>query len=227
MPEVADITRQTLAALGVSTSQELSARFDALRAEFDKESASAPDEAAWKALRDAWLGRKSGVLNRITEHWLKPAPPDLRPLVGQHLNDLRKHVEQRLEETQRSLAAAAESAAVARERVDLSLPGVLRPIGSRHLVRQTFEEIERIFLSLGFTVVEGNEIETPYYNFEALNIPEHHPARDTMDTFYLDTAAGNAAASSAHPHLAHAGAHHGEAEAAGAHHRAGQGLSPR
>ena len=78
MPE-ADITRQTLAALGVSTSQELSARFDALRAEFDKESASAPDEAAWKALRDAWLGRKSGVLNRITEHWLKPAPPELRP----------------------------------------------------------------------------------------------------------------------------------------------------
>jgi phenylalanyl-tRNA synthetase alpha chain len=63
------------------------------------------------------------------------------------------------------------------------------------LVRQTFEEIERIFLSLGFTVVEGHEIETPYYNFEALNIPEHHPARDTMDTFYLDLPPGS------QPHL--------------------------
>lgn len=190
MPEVADITRQTLAALGVSTASELSARFDAVRAEFDRESAAAADEASWKALRDAWLGRKSGVLNRITEQWLKPAPPQLRPLVGQHLNDLRKQIERRLEELQRSLAAAAESAALARERVDLSLPGVVRPMGSRHLVRQTFEEIERIFLSLGFTVVEGNEIETPYYNFEALNIPEHHPARDTMDTFYLDLPPG-------------------------------------
>ena len=78
---------------------------------------------------------------------------------------------------------------------DLSLPGVIRPIGSRHLIRQTFEEIERIFLSLGFTVVEGREIETPYYNFEALNIPEHHPARDTMDTFYLDLPPGS------QPHL--------------------------
>jgi len=190
MPEGPDITRQTLAALGVSTSQELSARFEILRAEFDRECASATDEAAWKALRDAWLGRKSGVLNRITEHWLKPASAELRPLVGQHLNDLRKHIERQIEELQRSLAAAAETAALARDRVDLSLPGVLRLIGSRHLVRQTFEEIERIFLSLGFTVVEGNEIETPYYNFEALNIPEHHPARDTMDTFYLDLPPG-------------------------------------
>jgi phenylalanyl-tRNA synthetase alpha chain len=190
MPEVADITRQTLAALGVSTSQELSARFDALRAEFDRDSASATDEASCKALRDAWLGRKSGVLNRITEQWLKPAPAELRPLVGQHLNDLRKHIERQIDELQRSLAAAAETAVLARERVDLSLPGVHRPIGSRHLVRQTFEEVERIFLSLGFTVVEGNEIETPYYNFEALNIPEHHPARDTMDTFYLDLPPG-------------------------------------
>ena len=106
------------------------------------------------------------------------------------LNELRAHVEQRLGELQQAAEAAAEQAALARERVDLSLPGVARPVGSRHLLRQTFAEIERIFLSLGFTVVEGPEIETPYYNFEALNIPEHHPARDTMDTFYLETPPG-------------------------------------
>ncbi len=69
-------------------------------------------------------------------------------------------------------------------------PGVERPIGTRHLIRQTYEELQRIFLSIGFSVVEGPEIETPYYNFEALNIPEHHPARDNMDTFYIEGARG-------------------------------------
>jgi phenylalanyl-tRNA synthetase alpha chain len=74
--------------------------------------------------------------------------------------------------------------------VDLSLPGVVRSIGSRHLIRQVFQEIEDIFVSIGFSVVEGPEIETPYYNFEALNIPEHHPVRDDMDTFYIDLPKG-------------------------------------
>ncbi len=78
----------------------------------------------------------------------------------------------------------------AREQIDLSLPGVERAIGTRHLIRQTYEELQRIFLSIGFSVVEGPEIETPYYNFEALNIPEHHPARDNMDTFYIEGARG-------------------------------------
>jgi phenylalanyl-tRNA synthetase alpha chain len=89
-----------------------------------------------------------------------------------------------------AIEAAGDQAALAREREDLSLPGVTRPLGSRHPLRQTFEEIERIFLSLGYTVVSGPEMETPYYNFEALNIPEHHPARDNMDTFYMDTPPG-------------------------------------
>jgi phenylalanyl-tRNA synthetase alpha chain len=73
-----------------------------------------------------------------------------------------------------------------RERVDFSLPGITRPVGSHHLIRQVFQQIEDIFVSIGFSVVEGPEIETPYYNFEALNIPEFHPVRDDMDTFYLD-----------------------------------------
>jgi phenylalanyl-tRNA synthetase alpha chain len=73
---------------------------------------------------------------------------------------------------------------------DLSLPGVIRPIGSHHLIRQVFQEIENIFVSIGFSVVEGPEIETPYYNFEALNIPEFHPVRDDMDTFYLELPKG-------------------------------------
>jgi phenylalanyl-tRNA synthetase alpha chain len=138
MPGVADITRQSLAELGVSTPAGVAERFDALRLEFDRATASARDEGSWKTLRDAWVGRKSGVLNRITEQWLKPAPPELKAVVGRHLNELRSHLEQGLEQLQQSIAAAEESAALTRERVDLSLPGVIRPIGTTHLIRQTF-----------------------------------------------------------------------------------------
>jgi len=191
-----DPTTQTLDQLGISGDSQVEELFHGVRQQFDKQTASAPeDEVGWRMKRDAWVGRKAGVLTRITENWLKSSPPPLRRTVGRCLNDLRSHVERRLEEMGAAVANAADSAALARERVDLSLPGVDRPIGSRHLIRQTFEEIERIFLSLGFAVVEGREIETPYYNFEALNIPEHHPARDMMDTFYLDLPPGS------QPHL--------------------------
>jgi len=191
-----DPTTQTLDQLSVTGDSQVEELFRGVRQQFDKQTASAPeDEVGWRMKRDAWVGRKAGVLTRITENWLKSSPPPLRRTVGRCLNDLRSYVERRLEEMGAAVANTAESAALARERVDLSLPGVIRPIGSRHLIRQTFEEIERIFLSLGFTVVEGREIETPYYNFEALNIPEHHPARDMMDTFYLDLPSGS------QPHL--------------------------
>jgi phenylalanyl-tRNA synthetase alpha chain len=147
------------------------------------------DESAWKTLRDAWLGRKSGVLSLIGDNWLKPASPELKRIVGQELNKLRPHVEGVLKRGfSRTVTSGFTVGAVMvrGEDEDLSLPGVERPIGTRHLIRQTYEELQRIFLSIGFSVVEGPEIETPYYNFEALNIPEHHPARDNMDTFYIE-----------------------------------------
>jgi phenylalanyl-tRNA synthetase alpha chain len=134
----------------------------------------------------AWSGRKAGVLSVIGETWLKPAPKELKPVVGQEFQKLKSHVESTLEAKRKEIEAAAEQSAAARDQIDLSLPGVERAIGTRHLIRQTYEELERIFLSIGFRVVEGPEIETPYYNFEALNIPEHHPARDNMDTFYIE-----------------------------------------
>jgi phenylalanyl-tRNA synthetase alpha chain len=164
---------------------DVRAAFALERRRFEQQLAQAADEPGWRALRDAWLGRKAGALSKITDNWLKPARAELKPVIGQELNALRAHVERALAELREKIEAEAE-AARARHRLDVSLPGVRRALGTRHLVRQTFEEIERIFLSLGYTVVEGPEIETPYYNFEALNIPEDHPARDTMDTFYLD-----------------------------------------
>ncbi len=181
---------KTLAQLGIAKPEQVAALFVEVRARFDSQASAAQDEASWKQFRDAWLGRKSGVLTLITDNWLKPASPELKRAVGQALNDLRAHVETQIEARRAAVDSAAEHTALARDHADLSLPGVRRPIGSRHLIRQTQEELERIFLSIGFSVVEGPEIETPYYNFEALNIPEHHPARDTMDTFYLDLPKG-------------------------------------
>src|SRR6266850_5747992 len=172
--------------LGITRPEELSALFADLRGRFDAECACALDESSWKQFRDTWLGRKSGVLTQITDNWLKPATPELKRAVGQQLNELRAHVESQIESRRAAIETGAEENALARDRVDLSLPGVLRPVGSRHLIRQVFQEIEDIFFSIGFSVVEGPEIETPYYNFEALNIPEFHPVRDDMDTFYLE-----------------------------------------
>ncbi|MBZ5528554.1 MAG: phenylalanine--tRNA ligase subunit alpha [Acidobacteriia bacterium] len=181
---------KTLAALGVAQAGPVAALFAELRARFAADVAAAGSEEAWKQLRDFWLGRKSGVLTHITDNWLKPAAPELKRAVGAALNELRAHVEGQIEERRVTIESAAESAAGARERSDLSLPGIARPVGSRHIIRQVLEEVERIFLQIGFSVVEGPEIESPYYNFEALNIPEHHPVRDDMDTFYLELPKG-------------------------------------
>ncbi|MDP9339799.1 MAG: phenylalanine--tRNA ligase subunit alpha [Acidobacteriota bacterium] len=186
MAPAENITERKISDLAVSQPDQLAPLFAQLRARFDADASQVHDETSWKLFRDAWLGRKSGVLTQITDNWLKPAAPDLKRVVGAALNELRAHVESNVEELRRSAESAAASAATTRERVDLSLPGVVRPLGSRHLIRQVFQEIEDIFVSIGFSVAEGPEIESPYYNFEALNIPEFHPVRDDMDTFYLD-----------------------------------------
>jgi phenylalanyl-tRNA synthetase alpha chain len=181
---------QTLAALGLDSAEQVGGLFAELRARFDAEVAAIKDEESFKALRDRWLGRKTGLFTVLTDNWLKPATPELKRAVGAALNELRGHVDKEIAAHRSALEAGWEIAAAAKQRTDLSLPGVIRPIGSQHLIRQVFEEIENIFFSIGFSVVEGPEIETPYYNFEALNIPEYHPVRDDMDTFYLELPKG-------------------------------------
>ena len=179
-----------LAALGVTQAEQITARFAGLRAHFDGQFQTVHAESEWKLFRDRWLGRKSGVLALVTDNWLRPSTPELKRAVGAALNDLRLYVESQIESRRLAIESGADQSALAHEHVDLSLPGVTRPIGSHHLIRQVFQEIEDIFVSIGFSVVEGPEIETPYYNFEALNIPEFHPVRDDMDTFYLDLPKG-------------------------------------
>ncbi|HTA57693.1 MAG TPA: phenylalanine--tRNA ligase subunit alpha [Candidatus Baltobacteraceae bacterium] len=182
---------KTLAALGIDGPIAIVKLFDEVKARFEKEAASKTiDEANLNLLKNAWLGRKSGVLTLVSENWLKSSPPALKPIVGQELNKLKQHIEGALEAFRAVAEKLSAEGASAKDRIDLSLPGVIRPIGSHHLVRTVMQEIEDIFFSIGFSVVEGPEIETPYYNFEALNIPEHHPVRDDMDTFYLDLPKG-------------------------------------
>jgi phenylalanyl-tRNA synthetase alpha chain len=190
MPTTDTSTAKTLAALGATTAAEIAPLFAEIRSRFDTESTAIHDESAWKTFRDGWLGRKSGVLAQITDNWLKPASPELKRAVGASLNELRAHVESQIESRRQAIESGADQSAPAHEHIDLSLPGVQRPIGSHHLIRQVFQQIEDIFVSIGFSVVEGPEIETPYYNFEALNIPEFHPVRDDMDTFYIDLPKG-------------------------------------
>ena len=186
MPE--NSHEKTLAALGVTQPDQVAALFAQLlvQATADLEATQSAD--AFEKFRVSWLGRKVGVVTLVGDNWLKPASKELKPAVGQELNKFKAQLEAHMEARRAAIESGAEQTVSAADRIDLSLPGVARPIGSRHLIRQVFQEIEDIFVSIGFSVVEGPEIETPYYNFEALNIPEFHPVRDDMDTFYVEAA---------------------------------------
>jgi phenylalanyl-tRNA synthetase alpha chain len=187
---VTDRTKQTLAQLGADSPAKVTTLFGELSSAFDRDAAQDIASIDLGITRVKWLGRKSGILSEITENWLKPASKQVKPTVGQSLNALKSRIEERIATLTAEKEATAEQSAAARHKIDLSLPGVERAIGTRHLIRQTYDELLRIFTAIGFSVVAGPEIETPYYNFEALNIPEHHPARDNMDTFYIAGACG-------------------------------------
>ncbi len=190
MADILEKTNLTFEKLGVSSADQILQLFAQLQEQFDKENrdfsaVGVRNLEHSEALRLSWLGRKSGVLTRVADNWLKPATPTFKRTLGEEFNKLKKHVDSTLEEILKSPSADSEGPSI-----DLSLPGVVLPLGTEHLVHQTYEELFRIFGSIGFSVVEGPEIETAYYNFEALNIPEHHPARDNMDTFYIENAPG-------------------------------------
>jgi phenylalanyl-tRNA synthetase alpha chain len=178
--------------------EDKSKEFELLRKYFEVLATNATDDRRHSLVQFLWAGRNEGIKTSINENWLKKSPPHLKPLIGQKFNDFSKLIEEMLKKRPVRIRSLALTQALERERVDFSLPGVIRPVGSRHLIRQVFQEIEDIFFSIGFSVVEGPEIETPYYNFEALNIPEFHPVRDDMDTFYIDVpaSAGKQSASS-------------------------------
>ena len=151
----------------------------------DSEAAALEDESEWKAFRDRWMARKNGILTQINDLWLKPAPRDAKREVGQRVNEMRSRVEDTVEQAAERCRQSASQAHLASDWIDISLPGIRRPLGVEHPVIKTMNEIVSIFRNLGYSVEEGPEIETDYYNFESLNFPPNHPARDTQDTLFI------------------------------------------
>src|ERR1700677_667194 len=158
---------------------------DGLLSALEQESAAVASESDWKAFRDRWMGRKNGILAQLNELWLKGSPGANKREVGQRVNELKTKIEQAVEAALVRIQSGTSSVKLMAERLDITLPGIRRPIGAEHLVIKTMKEIVGVFRNLGYSVEEGPEIETDYYNFEALNFPPNHPARDTQDTLFI------------------------------------------
>jgi phenylalanyl-tRNA synthetase alpha chain len=150
-----------------------------------EEAAEIKTDADWKEFRDRWMARKNGVLTQVNDLWLKAAPKDAKRDVGQQVNELKKRVEQAIDTAPKGSKGAAPGSRIETDRIDITLPGISRPIGAEHPVIKTVNEIIAVFRNLGYSVQEGPVIETDYYNFEALNFPLNHPARDTQDTLFI------------------------------------------
>ena len=173
----------------------------------ERESDAVDTWEQWKTFRDRWQGRKNGIVTQIRETWLKSAPPNAKGDTGKKFNELKSQIDDKVDEVRQSTmrreedrtcgppeASSSQKYATAAEairaiyelqRVDISLPGIRRPIGAEHPIIRTMNEIVGVFKNLGYSVAEGPVIETDYYNFEALNFPPNHPARDTQDTLFL------------------------------------------
>jgi len=129
------------------------------------------------------LGKK-GELTSVLKSMKDVAPED-RPKVGQMVNEVREEIERVLEEAKTKMEAKIREAVMAKETIDVTLPAKKNNVGHRHPNTIALDEVERIFVGMGYEVVEGPEVEYDYYNFEALNIPADHPAKDEQDTFYV------------------------------------------
>lgn len=135
-------------------------------------------------IKVAVLGKK-GELTEVLKGMKDVAAED-RPKVGQLVNDTRMAIEEKLEEMKKKLADAAREQKLKSEVIDVTLPAQKNNVGHRHPNTIALEELQRIFIGMGYEVVEGPEVEYDYYNFEALNIPANHPAKDEQDTFYVN-----------------------------------------
>jgi phenylalanyl-tRNA synthetase alpha chain len=151
-----------------------------LKQQFDRELASATSEPELRALRDRYLSRKNGLVSAFMKA-VATAPAEQRPALGQAANELKQLIDTQLT----GRLAQASATRPAGDAIDVTLPGRAPLLGHRHPLTLLRERIESIFLRLGFLIVEGPELEDDYHNFEALNMPAEHPARDMQDTLYL------------------------------------------
>ena len=155
-----------------------------LEREAQRQLAEATDLAALDQVRVRYLG-KSGLLTSQLKQ-LGALPKEERPRAGQAINQAKRALQTSIEARKQALEQAALDVRLATERIDVTLPGRGQVTGGLHPVTRTLQRIEHLFSSAGFSVAEGPEIEDDYHNFEALNIPAHHPARAMHDTFYFD-----------------------------------------
>jgi phenylalanyl-tRNA synthetase alpha chain len=160
---------------------ELDQAFAEVAREVEKSAASLRSADDREQFRLAWLGRKQGRLKLISDAWLKSAPPEAKKQIGQRFNALKAEIEQRLEQAGTGPAAGELDS----EAIDITLPGTRRKLGAEHPLIKTWNEIVSVFQRMGYSVGVGPEVETDYYNFESLNFPPGHPARDTQDTLVV------------------------------------------
>ena len=153
-------------------------KIEQIHAQFEKDVASVNDAQSLENVRVNYLGRKGQVTELFK--MLGKVAPEERPQIGKMLNELRREVEEKLTQLKANFATTTKSTSI-----DLSLPGRKPRIGRLHPLTQIRMEIKKIFSRLGFSVAEGPEVESDYYNFEALNTPKLHPARSMQDTFYI------------------------------------------
>ncbi len=154
--------------------------FGRLAAEVESSAQPLESPEAIDGFRLSWLGRKQGRLKLVSDAWLKSAPPDAKRQIGQRFNRLKELIEQRLEH-----AGTPQAAVSSAETIDITLPGTRRILGAEHPLIKTMNEIVSVFQAIGYSVGVGPEVETDYYNFESLNFPPNHPARDTQDTLVV------------------------------------------
>ena len=160
----------------------LATAFGQLEVQARTAAAAADMEAAVEDFRLQWLGRKQGLLNEVSGRWLKAAPVEAKRLLGQRFNALKALVETLLDQ---AAGAGPTDAALAAEAIDITLPGTRRLTGAEHPITRTMNELTSIFAGLGYSIGVGPEVETDYYNFECMNFPPGHPARDTQDTLVV------------------------------------------
>ncbi len=150
-----------------------------LREEFNKEIIQVNTKDKLEEIRLKYISR-NGLLSKLFDE-LKEVPKEEKPVIGKELNFLRNEVTERFKSVKESVERSTTPDGI----IDLTLPGKTKSLGSRHILTQTVDEIKNIFKGLGFAVALGPEIESDYYNFEALNFPPDHPARDMQDTYFI------------------------------------------
>jgi phenylalanyl-tRNA synthetase alpha chain len=156
--------------------------FAAINAQAREDAAALDGDAAVEAFKLKWLGRKQGLLNEVSGRWLKAAPPEAKKALGVRFNALKVVVEDLLDA---AMGGGPSDAALKAEAIDITLPGTRRFTGAEHPITRTLNEIVAVFAALGYSVGVGPEVETDYYNFESMNFPPGHPARDTQDTLVV------------------------------------------